>query len=237
LGIKFQKAMIPAIEEIAKNRISHWAAKLADQKISPNLTEEMMGEANLMLVEFSKEELVAKFVSAQLDRISTKNSLNDLNDTSKGRAYDNDRGGDRGGRGGRRERDARGNEPGMSRYFINLGTMDQLNKGGLLRFICDNTGLKGSDIGRISLDQRHAYFDVTEANSGRIGKLDGQKFDGRDVRVNRDDAGGVKSSGGGGGGRFSGGGKRRSGGGGDRRSSGGDRRSGSGGGGGRRKRF
>ncbi len=189
LGINFEKAMIPAIEDIAKNRIAHWAAKLAKQEVSDQLTPEMMGEANMMLVEFSREELIAKFISAQLARISTKNSLNDLNDTSRGGAHD-DRGGNRGGRRERRERDSRGNEAGMNRYFINLGMVDNLNKGGLLRFICDNTGLSGNEVGRITLDQRHAFFDVAESSSGVIAGLNGKKYDGREIRVNRDDAGG-----------------------------------------------
>lgn len=203
LGIKFEKAMIPAIEDIAKNRISHWAAKLAEQEISKGVTAEMMGEANLLLINFSREELVAKFISAQLARISSKNSINDLNDRSKGKNLRNERGEDRGGRrgdrGDRRERDSRGNEPGMSRFFINLGTVDHLNKGGLLRFICDNTGLKGNEVGRITLDQRHAFFDVRESATSVINDLNGKKYDGRDIRVNKDDgaSGGGRSDRGG----------------------------------------
>jgi ATP-dependent RNA helicase DeaD len=197
LGIEFQKAMIPAIEDIAKNRISHWAQKLANQEIGKNLTEEMMGEANLMLLEFSKEELIAKFISGQLSRISAKNSLNDLNDTSKGGRDDNygDRRGGKRGKRDRRERDANGNEEGMNRFFINMGTMDQMNKGGLLRFICDNTGLKGNEVGRITLDQRHSFFDVNESSSSLIASLNGKKFDGREIRVNRDDMGGAPGGG------------------------------------------
>ncbi len=205
LGIRFEKAMIPAIEDIAKNRISHWAQKLADQEISKGVTAEMMGEANLLLVNFSREELIAKFISGQLSRISAKNSLSDLNDNSRGNSRDrdsyDDRGGKRGGRGERRERDSRGNEAGMSRYFINLGVVDQLNKGGLLRFICDNTGLSGNEVGRITLDQRHAFFDVAEKSDGVIASLNGKKFDGREIRVNKDDSAGGPSGGGGGRGR------------------------------------
>lgn len=196
LGIRFEKAMIPAIEEIAKNRIAHWAAKLANQEVSDQLTPEMMGEANMMLVEYSREELIAKFISAQLQRISSKNSLNDLNDTSKGGASSYDDGGRRGGRGERRDRDSRGNEAGMQRFFINLGTVDQLNKGGLLRFICDNTGLSGNEVGRITLDQRHAFFDVQESASTVVNSLNGKKYDGREIRVNRDEAGGNAAQGG-----------------------------------------
>lgn len=193
LGIKFEKAMIPAIEDIAKNRISHWAGKLASQEISDKVTPEMMVEVEMQLSDITREELLAKFISGQLERISTKNSLNDLNDTSRISKGDMSRGG---GKRQKRSKDDRGHEAGMNRYFINLGTIDQMNKGGLLRFICDNTGLSGNDIGRINLDQRHAFFDVDEKASGKVNALNGQKFSGREIRVNRDDIGGSKSRGG-----------------------------------------
>ncbi len=206
LGISFEKAMIPAIAEIAKNRVSHWSEKLAKQEPNKMLDAEMMLIAEQSLEIFTREDIVAKFISAQLDRILKQNSLSDLNDNSKGNSRDSrdgrgDRGRDRDRgrgrdreRGERGERNSRGQEAGMHRYYINLGMMDNLNKGGLLRFICDNTGLEGNDIGRISLDQRHALFDVNEKGSTKMGQLNGQKYDGREIRVNRDDDGGRKTS-------------------------------------------
>lgn len=197
LGIKFEKALIPAIEEIAKNRVSHWADKLAVQEVSKMLDFEMMQNAELALQAFTREEIIAKFISGQLDKVSKKNSISDLNDRSRASARD-DRGGrdsrDRDGR-GRRERGSRdrdGREEGMNRFFINLGTMDNLNKGGLLRFICDHTGLKSKEVGRIALDQRNARFDVSEQAASLISSLNGKKYDGREIRVNRDDDQGRK---------------------------------------------
>ena len=196
LGIAFEKALIPAIEEIAKNRVSHWAGKLAEQDINPMLDPEMMTMALMAMEQFTKEEIIAKFISGQLDRVSKKNSLSDLNDTSKMSSRDRSGGRDDRGR-GRRDRGERGSngiEAGMHRFFINVGTMDNLNKGGLLRFICDNTGLKSRDIGRISIDQKHALFDVSQDASAKISALAGKKYDGRDIRVNRDDDQGRKRS-------------------------------------------
>src|SRR5690606_19876370 len=112
LGIQFEKALIPAIEEIAKNRVSHWADKLASQEISKMLDFEMMQTAEMALQAFTREEIIAKFISGQLDRVSKNNSISDLNDTSKGSARD-DRG-DRDDRRGRRDRD-RGERGGRDR--------------------------------------------------------------------------------------------------------------------------
>ncbi|WP_417602436.1 DEAD/DEAH box helicase [Owenweeksia hongkongensis] len=205
LGIKFEKALIPEIAEIAKNRVSHWADKLASQEISKMLEFEMMQTAEMALQAFTREEIIAKFISGQLDRVTKKNSISDLNDTSRSSSRD-DRGGrddrgrgrrDRGERGERGGRDRDGREAGMHRFFINLGTMDNLNKGGLLRFICDNTGLTSRDVGRISLDQRHTLFDVSEDASAKIASLNEKQYDGRDIRVNRDDDKGRKRPSGG----------------------------------------
>ncbi len=190
LKINFTKAMIPALDAIAQNRISHWAEHMAAQEVSHKMDPEVLATALDLLTEFSKEELVAKLVSQELERVSKKHSINDLNDNSPMNQRDS-RGGDSGRRdkGPRRERGAFGHEEGMQRFFINIGRMDNLNKGALLRYVCDNTGLKGEDVGRITLENKHSFIDVQEAAAGKIKKLNDQQYEGRAIRVNRDGVG------------------------------------------------
>jgi ATP-dependent RNA helicase DeaD len=198
LGIGFVKAMIPAAEDIMSNRISHWAANIAEQEVHEEMDPKALKTALKLLADYSKEDLITKLVSREFSRLSKSRSFSDLNDTSKGREGGRDggrtqRGADRGGRGERpyRERDERGMEAGMHRYFISVGTMDRMNKGQLLRLICDNTGLTSREIGRMELDTRHAYFDVKEEASSLVKQLNGFDLDGRALRVNRDDEGRV----------------------------------------------
>lgn len=185
LKISFEKALIPAPEEIAEFRINHWATKLAAQDTT-GLDARAWTAALSLLEDFTKEEIIAKMVSRQMERITKNNSLTDLNDTSRI---------SEGGRQAREPRahnprNERGQEAGMLRHFINVGKMDDLNKGALLRFVCDNSSLKGEDIGRIVMENKHSYIDIQEAAAGKIKDLNGMVVDGREIRVNRDDSAG-----------------------------------------------
>jgi ATP-dependent RNA helicase DeaD len=76
---------------------------------------------------------------------------------------------------------------GMDRFFINIGTMDQVNKGELLKFICDQTRLKKDDIGEIQLNKSHSFFEVNTRSSDKVASsFKGLVIDGRELRVNKD---------------------------------------------------
>ncbi len=177
LKINFEKALIPATEDIAKNRIEHWATKVAQYEHS-NLDAKVLETAVALLADFSKEEIIAKMVARQMERISKRNSISDLNQTADQRG---------GAPKKRHERDAKGREMGMQRHFINLGQMDNLNKGTLLRWMCDNSGLTGNDIGRISIEQKHSFVDISEEVAMKAKALNDKQFDGREIRINRDE--------------------------------------------------
>jgi ATP-dependent RNA helicase DeaD len=178
LKINFTKALIPGGSEIARNRIVHWSSKLLGQS-TDNLDEEAFNTASTLLEELTREEIIAKLVSREMENLSKSNSLSDLNDSSRGESKGNQK----------RYRDSGGQEEGMLRHFINIGRVDNLNPGGLVRFICDNTGIKGSDIGRITLENKHAYVDISDKVAGKVKKLNDVDYDGRAIRINRDDSG------------------------------------------------
>lgn len=178
LKINFTKAMIPGGPEIARNRMEHWATKLLEQK-TDGLDHEAFNTANTVLAELSREDLLERLVSREMEKLSKNNSLTDLNDTGKSQSSPRDKKQSN-------YRDEQGNEAGMQRFFVNIGRIDNMNTGGLLRFICDNTGIKGSEIGRITLENRHAYVDISEEAAGKVKKLNEIQYAGREIRINRD---------------------------------------------------
>ncbi len=178
LKIQFSKAMIPAGPEIARNRIIHWSDKLLDQT-TEKLDPEAFNTASEMLADLTREDLIARLVSREMENLAKSNSLSDLNDTGKGQTKGKSK----------NYRDSSGQEEGMLRHFINIGRVDNLNPGGLVRFICDNTGIKGNEIGRISLENKHAFVDISDKVAGKVKKLNEMEYDGRSIRINRDDSG------------------------------------------------
>ena len=62
--------------------------------------------------------------------------------------------------------------------------MDGLDKGRLLSLICDRTGLKGKDIGKIDLKGAYSFFEVEKSLTASAREhLHGFEYKGRMVRV------------------------------------------------------
>lgn len=182
LGINFEPGEVPALEAITAKRIARWSDNLKNQEVNPKIDEELMTSVVAGFEDLTKEDLIARLLTKEYNSIYKRNSIKDVNDRSKGRD-DDDRGGrQRGGRERGRKND-RGREEGMKTYFINLGRKDNINKGALLGYVCDVTGISGDDIGRIVLDGAHSFMDVKEEVAQNMLKVNGLQRDGRDLRV------------------------------------------------------
>ncbi len=208
----FTKGNIPNAKEICEIQLM----KLVDKVITTPVKEEDMAEFLPAVMQefdsFSKEEVIKKFVSAEFNRfIEYYNRAGDIN-AKEGRGRDRDR--DRGERGDRRERGGRRNDENKTRFFVNLGKRDGLNPGGLLRVVCDSTGLKSDKVGRIDILASFSFFEAdNNLADDIIQKLNGADYEGNTVSV---EVTKKKSDGGSRGGNH-GGGKRRSGSGGGHR--------------------
>lgn len=148
--------------------------------------------------------------SRRKDERDRKGGMRDAKN-HKGRSDRDDRGGrdrgdrkDRGERRGRNDRGERssdrgdrrdaprsgsrsGGEEGMTTYFINLGKGDDLEKGELLKIICDSSGLRSRFVGRIQMFNQHSLFDVKDEKSrGLEAGFNGLQFKGRRIKVNPD---------------------------------------------------
>ena len=224
IRMNFTPALIPSAEEICGIQLNKLIAKVKDTEVKEKdiapFLEGMMAD----FADLSKEEVIKKFVSAEFNRfIEYYDRAGDLNVTSgkgdrKERGDRNDRFDrkDRFERGERSERGSRGrNEENRTRFFVSLGKRDGLNPGGLLRVICDSTGLKSASIGRIDVMPNFSFFEADKSDEGSIlSKVNGADYEGHEVKVEITQ----KKDGG----NRGGGGERRSFGG-DRKSFGGDR--------------
>lgn len=214
----FTVGTVPNAKEICEIQLM----KLADKVISTEVKEDEIQEfLPIIMREFdglTKEEIVKKFISAEFNRfIDYYERAGDLNASSGRDRGDREDRDDRGGRGRDRERGPRRDE-GKTRFFVSLGKRDGLNPGGLLRVICDSTGLRSDSIGRIDILASFSFFEADDELADKIlSKVNGTEYEGNKVSVEI-----TKSKGGSGGrsggGRFDGG-NRKSGGFGVRRDS------------------
>lgn len=205
---EFTKGLIPNAKEICEIQLM----KLVDNVITTPVKEDDIAEflpiAMQEFEDFSKEEIIKKFVSAEFNRfIEYYERAGDLNAKDSGRR-DRDRGGKNDRRGSR-------NDENKTRFFVNLGKRDGLNPGGLLRVVCDSTGLKSNSIGRIDIMASFSFFEADNENVDRIlSQVNGSEYEGHEVSIEITKSKNVKKKRGGGGGRPRGGGGNHRGGGG-----------------------
>jgi ATP-dependent RNA helicase DeaD len=229
----FTQGQIPDPKEICEIQLK----KLIDSTIATEVKEgdiaPLMEQILESFKDLSKEEVIKRFVSVEFNRfIDYYERAGDLNASEraeKGMGSKADRFGERGTGERRKDED-------KTRFFVNLGKRDGLNVGGLLRIVCDTTGVKSGNVGRIDIKDSFSFFDTdNEHVDSVLKKLNGAEFEGHTISVEVSAGGkGEGSSGGnrsGGGDRkFGGGGDRKFGGGGDRKfGGGGDRKFGGGG--------
>ncbi len=201
LGISFERIPIPSSEEIADVRIEKWCQQIIDKKTKGKISPELLEKANIIFGNLSKEELTAKLLVNELEKLNLGTSGN-LNVSRSAKSTDREE-----RRGKRRDRDRDQNrdrkKPGsmsrdrnrkpknksdQPRFFINLGTRDKFSEHDLMDFICLHAKVKSSDIGQVDLQSSHSFFEVDAKVNRKISSsfknivLKG----GRELRVNRD---------------------------------------------------
>ena len=188
IRMEFTKGVVPDPEEICRIQLS----KLVSKVISTNVREKDIAPFLPTAIEsfegMSKEEVIKLFISAEFNRfIEYYERAGDLNSNEKDtRSSKSESFGSK-----------RGNDSNKTRFFVNIGKRDGLNVGGLLRVVCDSTGLKSSNVGRIDIMASFAFFDTdTEYADKVINKLNGVEYEGHKVSV---EISGDKGGGGGGG--------------------------------------
>jgi ATP-dependent RNA helicase DeaD len=225
---KFSKINVPTGDEVCQNKLLALVHKVKQVEVNEEEIDSFLPEVYHELKDLSKEDIIKRFASIEFNRfLEYYRDAKDLNNKSDGRTRSYESSGDAGD-----DQFITGD-----RIFINVGKMDDLEKGTLLGLICDFGEVTGDVVGKIDLKGAYSFFEVDKKYTEQIMKgFEGVEVRGRKVRLELSGPhkeqysekkkerfyGSKKESFGGGSG-----GERRSSGG-DRRSSGGDRRSGGG---------
>lgn len=72
---------------------------------------------------------------------------------------------------------------GMQRFFINLGKMDGVTSGELLKFIAQSAGISGRDIGRIDTKEKFAFIEAESSHTDAIMNIKGAMYGNRKVSI------------------------------------------------------
>lgn len=172
----FSPMKVPSGMEICRKQVLHFMHELKNgqQEVSNEL-DALMPEIMEELSELSREEIIKRVTANEFSRM--------LNYYRNAVDYNQP-----GGTPGKKDQSDYATEGNFVRFFINLGRKDGLDKGSMLRVICDAGEVKKKYIGRIDLNSTYSHFDVLEevADAIRDG-FKGTSFQGRSIRVDRAD--------------------------------------------------
>jgi ATP-dependent RNA helicase DeaD len=195
IGTTFVHKPVPTGIEVCEQQLLHLAQKAHDVAVNPDI-EQYLPTIIESFGDKSKEEVIKSFLSLEFNRfLDYYKNAQDLNEN----------------KGASRERGRADGVP-MTRYFVSVGELDGVDKSGMVRLICDSTGIPNAKIGKIELRRSFSFFEVPVQFEHIVeSRFEEVLVNDRPVRLEKT----AESSGGGGGGYRGGssGGRGRSGGG------------------------
>ncbi|MBT3193555.1 MAG: DEAD/DEAH box helicase, partial [Verrucomicrobia bacterium] len=165
LGKRFEHKKVPSGRQVCEAQLYHLISRAKDVTVDDSQIDPYLPEINRMLEGLSTEDLVKRFVSLEFNRfLSYYKDAPDLNV---------------------QERPARERIAGkLASLFMNVGRVDNFSPKDLMGML--NRGTRGGSVqvGRISVQQKCTFFDVTEGDRDTVMEaLNGATFGRREVRV------------------------------------------------------
>jgi ATP-dependent RNA helicase DeaD len=171
---KFEKVNVPTGAEVCQNQLLALIHRAQQVEVNEEQLGPFMDQINAEFADMSKEDVIKRFASMEFNRFleyyQDSRDLNqggELSRSERGPIKERSErfGGERSERGAPRERGERGErggtiypQTGYDRFFINIGNLDNISKGDLLRIVCDHTNVRGGSIGRIDMKDKFSFF-------------------------------------------------------------------------------
>jgi ATP-dependent RNA helicase DeaD len=171
-GIRFEYKKIPSGRAVCEKQLFALVERMVSAEVNNKEIDNYLPPVLETLSAFSKEELIRRFVSAEFNRfLDYYRGAEDINVNVKKRPTKADKAGHR----------LAGN---TQRFFINVGRLDNLREGAIVRLVCDNSGISSKKLGRIELKREFSFFDVEKNVAKKVLKaLKGVTLDGRKIRA------------------------------------------------------
>ena len=183
-GIRFEVKKIPSGRVVCEKQLYSMVERLVATQVNNPEIDNYLPPVFETLAALSKEELIRRFVSAEFNRfLDYYRGAEDINATvkTKQRPTKAGRAEHRLAKADKAEHRLAGN---TQRFFINVGRLDKLKEGAIVRLVCDKAGISSQKLGRIDLKREFSFFDVEKSVAQRVLKsLKGVTLDGRKIRA------------------------------------------------------
>ena len=194
--IHFDWGKLPDGPAICKKQLLHQIDKIVDTEVNDADIAAYLPAIHTALSGLDKEELIKRFVSAEFSRFieyyrhagdinvkprkkvtGTKKPKSQLKPNKKFTA------GNAAGQ-SKPPVTSRINSRKTQRFFINVGRLDKINAGAIVRLICDHSGIRSNKIGQIDLKREFSFFEVEQRVAEKVRQsIKNARLDGRAVKI------------------------------------------------------
>jgi len=169
INVTFEKVDVPNVESIQKGRLQNWADVITNAEVDGR-SEKLFESIKHEFEGLSKEYLLKKIITSQLENLILSGEELNLNEP---------------GGGSPEKRDSSQ----FNRYFINLGSVDGMNKTDIVAFVSEIGQVDKKFVGSVELKQQHSFFELDKRyDKGISARFKKVTHNGREIRMNRDDA-------------------------------------------------
>ncbi len=190
LNICFEFNKVPDGKAICEKQLSGLVEKIVHTDVNQAEIEAYLPAVCGALESFDKEELIKRFIAAEFNRFSQNyHNADDINANTETRAKSMPESKNRHEARAKTRPAKRKKRLGSGknqRFFINVGRLDKINEGAIVRLICDKSGIGSGMVGEISLNREFSFFEVEKQAAGKVhNSLNNAKLDGRIVQVHK----------------------------------------------------
>lgn len=180
-GIRFRFDRVPDGRAICEKQLFGMVERIAQADGNPEPIAEYLPSVYQALSGFDREELVRRLVSLEFNRlIEYYRHAGDIN--VKGAPENKDASRPAGKPVRRRERASGAKN--TQRFLINVGRLDNINAGAIVRLICDHSGIRSNMIGAIDLNREFSFFEVEKSAAVKVrNSVHNARLDGRQIQI------------------------------------------------------
>lgn len=163
-GLRFSEQDVPTAKAICQTRLLHIVDQLGSIEVKPEI-EEFLPLVNKKLENFTKDEIIKQFVSAEFNQLLAY--YKNAKDIQPSRKKDDNR---KPEKGQTQQRDKKKKSSGgkYERYYINLGSKQNLDPVRLISLINEFTPGERISIGKIEIMKKFSFFEMEKEPANRL---------------------------------------------------------------------
>ena len=181
-GVRFQHEKVPSGRAVCEKQLYRMVEKLVDVDVNHEEIAAFLPPVYETLAGLTKEQLIQHFVSIEFNRfLDYYKGSEDINAGPPQK---------RGATGkkppaGKRTSEYSPKEPiRTQKLFLNMGQLDNIQKGAITRLVCDKSGIRSNQIGKIEVMREFSFLEVDAAWTDHVMKsMKGASLDGKRVSM------------------------------------------------------